>query len=63
MSHFTQFLFARPSFLEGIARLFDFGNTLQEYNCTLTGEQADRLAMKADWYAVGSDIRVVLRKC
>jgi len=50
------FLFARPSFTEGLARIFDFGNTLTEYNRCLTPEQADYYALLADWRVVGNDI-------
>ena len=53
----AMFLFARPSFLEGWARVFDVGDTLTEYNRSLTPEQADYLAMRADWMAVGDDLR------
>jgi len=51
----SDFLFARPSFFEGVARILDFGNTLQEYN-TSTPEMADYHALKADWQAVGEDM-------
>lgn len=57
MDSFSELLFARPSFLEGMARLFDFGNTLSEYNNSLTPEQADRLAIASDWRAIGLDMR------
>jgi len=33
-------LFARPSFIEGISRVFDFGATLQMYNYS-KGEKKD----------------------
>lgn len=52
----TGFLFARPSFLEGIARLLDFGNTLTEYNTSPSGEAADYYAMQSDWEMVGQDL-------
>ena len=53
----TFFLFARPSFWEGVARILDFGNVLTEYNKSLTPQQADALAMRADWVTVGEDIQ------
>lgn len=56
MSSFTSFLFARPSFLEGVARLFDFGNTLQVYNVSHDEIEADYSALAADWHAVGADL-------
>jgi hypothetical protein len=57
----TYFLFARPSFWAGTAALFDFGNTLFVYNESLTTEQADYYAMKADWRAVGNDLRRAIK--
>lgn len=57
MGDYTDFLFARPSFVEGVARILDFGNTLSEYNVALTPEQAGTLALVADWLAVGADLR------
>jgi hypothetical protein len=57
MQSFTDVLFARPSFLEGIARLFDFGGGLNEYNSTSSPEQSDAIAMRADWETIGADMR------
>ncbi len=54
---YTVFLFARASFLEGMARLLDFGNTLTEYNESTSPEQADYFALRADWRAVGQDLQ------
>ncbi len=59
MSDYTSFLFARPSFLEGVSRLLDFGNTMNEYNYSRNGDEADRRALRADVLAVGDDIRNV----
>lgn len=52
----TFFLFSKPSFLEGLARNLDLGNTLSEYNESVTGEQADAIAIGNDWAAIGLDI-------
>ena len=52
----SSFLFARPSFAEGLSRILDFGSTLNEYNTGVTPEQADYLAILADWRLVGTDI-------
>jgi len=41
MSKHTDFLYARPSFAEGVARIMDFGNTLNEYNESVSGKTAD----------------------
>lgn len=53
----SEFLFARPSFLQGVATLFDLGGNLIEYNHSLDERQADERALAADWNAVGKDIR------
>lgn len=57
MSILSTFLFARPSFIEGFARVLDIGNALNEYNRSLTGQQADFLALRADWRQIGQSIR------
>lgn len=58
----TYFLFARPSFWAGTASLLDFTNSLFLYNSSLTPEQADYFAMKADWQAVGNDLRRAVKE-
>jgi hypothetical protein len=57
MSDLSSILFARPSFIEGVARAYDLGNTLSEYNRSETGEVADARALYADWRLVGDEIR------
>jgi hypothetical protein len=54
--NFSMFLFARPSFTEGISRVIDFGNTLSEYNKSLDGPQADRLSLQSDIKTLRSDL-------
>jgi len=61
-SEITTFLFARPSFLEGLARVVDFGNALKEYNSSSTAEKADERAIRADWQAVADDMNEALEK-
>jgi hypothetical protein len=56
MSQYTTFLFARPTFTEGLARVLDVGGTLNVYNVSPTPECADFRAIKADWLATGDDI-------
>jgi len=56
MGRYTYFLFAQPSFLEGAARILDFGDTLTEYNVSVTPQQADYYALLSDWRAVGDAI-------
>ena len=50
-------LFAQPSFLEGLARSLDLGDTLTEYNRSESGHAADRRALRSDWDAIGRDMR------
>lgn len=57
MNDFTGSLYARPSFTEGVARIVDFGNTLNEYNISETPEEADASAFASDWRALGSDMK------
>ncbi len=57
MTNYSMLLFARPSFLEGMARIVDVGGTLNEYNTSLTPEQADYIALSSDWWAVGDALR------
>jgi hypothetical protein len=65
MNHMTRLyipnrLFARPSFFEGMARILDVGATLQQYNVSATGREADIRALKNDWRAVGDDIKAAI---
>jgi hypothetical protein len=62
MNEFSSILFARPSFAEGASRILDFGNLLNEYNHSLSADQADELAIRADWLAIGEDFRLILNK-
>jgi len=52
----TFLLFAEPSFMEGMARVLDLGNTLTEYNESPTPREADYNAIKSDWTMIGQDI-------
>lgn len=54
-------LFTRPSFLEGVGRILDFGGALSIYNRSLTGAVADSRAIASDWRAVGRDLRTAMR--
>ena len=47
---------ANPSFLEGVSRILDFGNTLKGYDEAPQGWEADYYALYADWSMVGRDI-------
>jgi hypothetical protein len=56
------YLFARPSFCEGVARVLDLGGTLQIYNESKTEEEADLKAIENDWLAVGLDMKEAINK-
>jgi len=53
------FLFAVPSFMDGVARVVDLWGTLEIYNESLTDIEADKMAVRKDWEAIGED----LNKC
>ena len=55
-------LFAKPSFIGGTASLLDLGNTLREYNASVTGEEADFKALQDDWRAVGDDMKTSIKQ-
>ncbi|MEH1777066.1 hypothetical protein [Nostoc sp.] len=57
MDILSSYLYARPSLIEGVARMVDFGNRLQVYNTSLSSEQADYLALLSDWVVVGNDLK------
>jgi hypothetical protein len=52
----SDFLFAQPSFLSGMARVLDLGAKFDSYNISPSGQIADARAMFSDWCAVGKDI-------
>ncbi|QTX33237.1 hypothetical protein KAR29_04910 [Aminithiophilus ramosus] len=58
----SDFLFATPSFLRGMASVLDMGDTLSVFNTTDTLNDADSRATAADWQAVGQDIRKALKE-
>ena len=50
-----------PSFLERIARIFDFGGTLvEDFEVPGTGFEEDFVALRSDWLAIGQDMRDVM---
>ena len=61
-SSWSYYLFAEPSFLEGMARIMDFGDTLTEFNQSLTPAQANNIALTTDWQAVFEDVRAAVSK-
>jgi hypothetical protein len=57
MNQYSDLLFARPSFLKGIARIFDVRGELDQYNTSPSDELADCRALRSDWRAVGDDLQ------
>ncbi|MBI1812729.1 hypothetical protein HY285_03420 [Candidatus Peregrinibacteria bacterium] len=62
MSPQTSYLYATPTFLQGMAITLDVGATLEQYNLSRTPEEADTKAMRADWRATGNDIRFAMKQ-
>lgn len=58
----TTFLVPSPSFLEGVGRLFDFGDVLNQYNRSESAEEADRIALQMDVEAVADDLRTAMAR-
>ena len=53
----TDYLVAQPSFLSGMARLFDLFGLFDSYKESRTSEEADAVATYLDWRITGEDIR------
>ena len=58
----SEFLFARPSFLTGMARVLDLWGRFDRYNESRTPEEADVRALVSDWMVVRRDLEDALRK-
>lgn len=59
----TNFLFADPSFLSGLATALDLGGTLVEFNQSPNGQFADARALASDWAVTGKDIMGAYSQC
>ncbi len=57
----TDYLFARPSFLSGVASIADLAGTGPAYNTWPTPAEADAWALYSDWLAVGNDLRAAMK--
>ncbi len=55
-------LFSRPSFLEGMGRIFDFSHSYHFYNYSKSVKEADLKALHSDWIMVGRDIKLSIDK-
>ena len=56
----SDFLFANPSFIGGMASVLDLGATLVVYNESGSIFEADARAINSDWEVIGQDIRTAL---
>lgn len=56
---YSDFLFAEPSLIEGVARIVDIGSTLNEYN---KSDTPDIISLRMDWEAVGSSLREAIKQ-
>ena len=56
----TNFLFAMPTFWSGMSRVLDFGGTFDSYNERRSTQEADAIAMYADFSMVGQDLIQVM---
>ena len=52
----TDFLYARPSIIEGIGRNMDFFGSMNSYNYSENGDEADKVALTNDLLAVYLDL-------
>jgi hypothetical protein len=59
----SDFLFANPTFLYGLARALDLAGEFDIYNASPTPELADWIALHADMAAVGKDFWVAFNEC
>jgi hypothetical protein len=51
----TDFLYARPSVLEGIGRNIDFFGSMNTYNYSSDGDIADKIALTSDIFEIYKD--------
>jgi hypothetical protein len=52
----ADFLFARPSFLSGLARTLDIHGSFDQYNVSRSEQEADFQALLCDWLVAQQDI-------
>ena len=57
----SHYLFARPSFFEGLSRTLDVGGNFDSYNESRIPEEADLRATVNDWKMVGQDLSSAIK--
>ncbi|PIQ80063.1 MAG: hypothetical protein CO042_00255 [Parcubacteria group bacterium CG_4_9_14_0_2_um_filter_41_8] len=60
--YLTAYLFAQPSFAEGMGRTLDIGGVFDNYNESESGKEADALALQNDWRMVGEDMKSAIQE-
>lgn len=55
----SDFLFAHPSFIGGVASIIDLEG-VNFYNDSVSAYEADKRALKSDWKMVGNDMQEAL---
>ena len=58
----TDFLFANPSFIGGLASVLDLGSSLAIYNESPSIEAADVRALESDWRVTGEDLKSAMAR-
>jgi len=58
----TDFLTATSGFLTGVGSSMGIGGSFYGFNYSRSPEEADFLAMKADWIMVGQDLSGAIKK-
>jgi hypothetical protein len=59
----SDFLFAQPRALFGVARLLSLFREFSEYNISRTPQEADARALYSDWAITGADLRAAPAQC
>ncbi len=62
MGAVSDFLFAPPSALSGIASVSDLGATMFMFNESGSVQQADFFALRQDWLMIGNDMKAAVGK-
>ncbi len=52
----TDFLFSKAGWLIGAGSVFNLAGNYYSFNSSLSGAEADRKALEADWNMVGLDL-------
>lgn len=52
----TDFLFSKASWLIGAGSIFSLAGNYYSFNLSVSGAEADRRALEADWNMVGLDL-------